>query len=56
MSGAVVARTSDGEGTLCHTDAQDPAMHAFFVGGQIEPVGKRGHITLKGEKRSWTNR
>lgn len=56
VSGVVVARTTDCERTLCHIDAQDTAMLAFFVGGQIEPVGKRGHITLKGEKRSWTSR
>ncbi|WP_017665917.1 acetyl-CoA acetyltransferase [Porphyrobacter sp. AAP82] len=55
VSGVVVARTASGERTLCQIDVQDPEMLAFFVSGQIEPVGKRGHILLEDGARSWTN-
>lgn len=55
VNGVVVARTANGERTLCHINVQDPEMLAFFVSGQIEPVGKRGHILVEDGARSWTN-
>ena len=51
--GVVVARTPDGQRTLCHIDVQDPAMVAFFMGGQIEPVSRQGRIVVEHGKRSW---
>jgi acetyl-CoA C-acetyltransferase len=54
-SGVVVARTADGERTLCYINVQNPEMLAFFVAGQIEPVGKRGHLAVQDGIRTWTN-
>jgi acetyl-CoA C-acetyltransferase len=51
----VVARTADGARTLCHIKVKDSAMLAFFMGGQTEPVGKRGHIVLQDHMRLWVN-
>ena len=53
--GVVVARTPDGQRTLCHINVQDPAMIAFFMGGQIEPVSRQGCIVVQHEKRFWRN-
>lgn len=52
-SGVVVARTAAGERTLCHIDAQDAALVAYFTSGETEPVGKHGNIALRNDKRFW---
>jgi len=51
--GVVIARTPEEKRTLCHIDAADSSMLAFFLDGAVEPVGTTGHIVSLDDKRIW---